>query len=598
MSEIKQVPIRAEIPTELTWDLTTIFASDVEYQAAYETAEKLVKSIKKTEFADAKTLLKSVTSILAASRLVEKLAVYAQLYNDQDTSNSRSQTRLERTETLLTKFSEQVAWFEPAVLQIATNQMATFYQVEPQLDNYHRFFDIIFEKRNHILSPEVEATLASVGDIFDASAKTFDILDDTDLKFPVVTNDQGEKVQLSQGVYSILLESKKRDVRQEAFEKLYSVYQQFQHTLATTLSTTTKGHNINAKLRHYETALEAALDENEIPVTVYQTLIEQVNQHLDLLHRYVGLRKKILAVPELHMYDLYTPLLDTTSPKITFDKAKEISLKALSVMGPDYLQHVEEEFEQRWIDVMENQFKRSGGYSSGTYDTNPYILLNWQDNLDNLYTLVHETGHSMHSYYSHHNQPYQYCDYSIFVAEIASTTNENLLTDYLLEQFKDDKNMQKYILNYYLDGFKGTVYRQTQFAEFEALIHQADANGQPLTADYMNQQYLKINQKYYGDNVVSDPQISLEWSRIPHFYYDFYVYQYATGFAAATTLAENIQQGPAGLTKYLNFLKAGSSDQPVKVMQQTGIDMTNAEYLEQAFSIFKQRLDQFEQLFA
>jgi oligoendopeptidase F len=297
------------------------------------------------------------------------------------------------------------------------------------------------------------------------------------------------------------------------------------------------------------------------------------------------------------MYDLYTPLIGKKSPKYTFDESKKVALDALQVMGPQYVNHVKEEFNNRWIDVVENRYKRSGGYSSGTYDTNPFILLNWKDNLDNLYTLIHETGHSMHSYYASHNQPYQYGDYSIFVAEIASTTNENILTDYLLDKFKDDDKMKRYILNYYLDGFKGTVFRQTQFAEFEQYIHEQDAKGQPLTANFLDNYYRQLNQKYYGESVISDKEIGLEWSRIPHFYYNFYVYQYATGFAAASTLADNIVNGDAEhVEKYLNYLKSGSSDTPINVMKKAGVDMTQPEYLEKAFRIFEERLDEFEKI--
>ncbi|EHO52746.1 oligoendopeptidase F, plasmid domain protein [Lentilactobacillus kisonensis F0435] len=343
--------------------------------------------------------------------------------------------------------------------------------------------------------------------------------------------------------------------------------------------------------------MEAALAANEVPTNVYENLIEVVNKHLDLLHRYVALRKRILNLDELHMYDLYTSLIGKKSPKYSFDQSKKIALEALQVMGPDYVNHVKEAFGNRWIDVVENRYKRSGGYSSGTYDTNPFILLNWKDNLDNLYTLIHETGHSMHSYYATHNQPYQYGDYSIFVAEIASTTNENILTDYLLDKFKDDTAMKKVILNYYLDGFKGTVFRQTQFAEIEQYIHEQDAKGQPLTADFLDKYYKHLNAKYYGDAVISDDEIGLEWSRIPHFYYNFYVYQYATGFAAASTLADGITSGSADhVEKYLNFLKSGSSDTPTNVMKKAGVDMTKPDYLEHAFEIFERRLNEFEKL--
>ncbi|KRM94099.1 oligoendopeptidase F [Lentilactobacillus senioris DSM 24302 = JCM 17472] len=598
MTMVKKLPQRNEVPEELTWDLTTIFKDEADFEKAFEVAQENLGLIDQQahELNDGHQLLKAIQMLLEVGRQVEKLAVYAQLKNDQDTHDNDSQVQNDRAEALLTSFAEKTAWFEPAVLLIDTDKLDQFYQQVPELEHYRRFLDVIMAKKAHVLSPEVEGVLASASDIFEASAKTFGILDNTDLSFPIVKNDAGQDVQLSQGVYSVLLESADVKVRREAFTKLYSVYEQFQHTLASTLAATVKTHNLSANLRHYDSALDAALAENEIPTAVFTTLIDEVNNHLDLLHRYVELRKQILGVTDLHMYDLYTPLMKTKSPKITYDQAQKLSLAALEVMGPDYVNAVQKEFDGRWIDVIENQYKRSGGYSSGMYDTNPFILLNWQDNLDNLYTLIHETGHSMHSFYSHQAQPYQYGDYSIFVAEIASTTNENILTDYLLKKFADDEEMTKFVLNYYLDGFKGTVFRQTQFAEFESLIHEADANRVPLTADFMNQEYLKLNQKYYGPAVISDPEIRLEWSRIPHFYYDFYVYQYATGFAAATTLAEKIQASDQGRIDYLSFLQAGSSDQPINVMKRAGVDMTQAEYLKDAFKIFEQRLDQLEKL--
>lgn len=601
MAKAQELPLRKDVPTELTWDLTTVYATDDDFEADFKRVSEDLSSLKQlagTLATSGDALRNATEKMLTAARRLEKVYVYAQLKNDQDTSEDRYQAMFSRVESLAAQFGAATAWFDPELLTISDDQMTAFYQDQPKLKAYKRLFDQTFEKRAHILSNDVESVLAGADDIFSSGEKTFGILDNTDLSFPTVTDDSGNQVQLSQGGYGILLESANRTVRKEAFEKLYSVYKQFQHTLAATLTTNVKNHNFKAKLRHYDNALESALSATEIPVQVYDNLIAEVNDHLDLLHRYVALRKKILGVDELHMYDMYTSLVGKRSPKYRFDQSKQIALEALAVMGSDYISHVKDEFDHRWIDVVENRYKRSGGYSSGTYDTNPFILLNWKDNLDNLYTLVHETGHSMHSYYATHNQPYQYGDYSIFVAEIASTTNENILTDYLLEKFKDNSEMKRHILNYYLDGFKGTVFRQTQFAEFEQYIHDQEAKGQPLTANFMDDYYRQLNQKYYGDRVISDPQIGLEWSRIPHFYYNFYVYQYATGFAAASTLADNIVNGgQKSVEKYLNYLKAGSSETPINVMKKAGVDMTKPAYLEHAFQIFEARLDEFEKLF-
>ncbi|MBV0929725.1 oligoendopeptidase F family protein [Lentilactobacillus sp. IMAU92037] len=572
MANTQKLPLRKDVPEKLTWDLTTVYKTDADFEKVFSAVQDQLPVIAQLAGSlenGADALLKATSFYLDLNRKLEKVYVYAQLKNDQDTSETKYQAMFSRVESMVAKFGAAVSWFDPELLTLSESTMKQYYDQEPKLIDYKRLFDQTFEKRGHILSNDVEKVLAGASDIFSAGEKTFGILDNTDLPFPVVTDDNGNQVQLSQGVYGILLESTSQDVRKQAFKKLYEVYGQFQHTLAA----------------------------NEVSTNVYQNLIDVVNNHLDLLHRYIVLRKRILDLDDLHMYDLYTSLVGKKSPKYTFDRSKEIALDALQVMGPDYVSHVKEEFDHRSIDVVENQFKRSGGYSSGTYDTNPFILLNWKDNLDNLYTLIHETGHSMHSYYSAHNQPYQYGDYSIFVAEIASTTNENILTDYLLDQFKDDPEMKKIVLNYYLDGFKGTVFRQTQFAEFEQYIHEQDAKGQPLTADFMDNYYRDLDHKYYGDAVISDDEIGLEWSRIPHFYYNFYVYQYATGFAAASTLADGIVHGTKdSVEKYLNFLKSGSSDIPTNVMKKAGVDMTKPDYLEHAFEIFEQRLDQFEKL--
>lgn len=601
MSETQKLPLRKDVPADLTWDLTTIYQSDDQFEKDFVSVEKTLPSLKKlsgTLTQGAAALLTATETMLTAARKLEKVYVYAQLKNDQDTSEDSYQAMYAKAQALAAQFGAATAWFDPELLKLNDKQMTSYYEAQPKLRDYKRLYDQTFAKRTHILSNEVEEVLAGADDIFSSGEKTFGVLDNTDLSFPTVTDENGYQVQLSQGVYGILLESTNRDVRRQAFQKLYEVYSQFQHTLAATLTTNVKNHNFKANVRQYHSALEAALSSTEIPVKVYDNLISEVNKHLDLLHRYVALRKHILGVDELHMYDLYTPLIGGKSPKYTFDESKKVALDALQVMGPQYVNHVKEEFNNRWIDVVENRYKRSGGYSSGTYDTNPFILLNWKDNLDNLYTLIHETGHSMHSYYASHNQPYQYGDYSIFVAEIASTTNENILTDYLLDKFKDDDKMKRYILNYYLDGFKGTVFRQTQFAEFEQYIHEQDAKGQPLTANFLDNYYRQLNQKYYGESVISDKEIGLEWSRIPHFYYNFYVYQYATGFAAASTLADNIVNGDAEhVEKYLNYLKSGSSDTPINVMKKAGVDMTQPEYLEKAFRIFEERLDEFEKLF-
>lgn len=599
MTEVKKLPQRKEVPVELTWDLELIFANSGEFDTAVTELEQQVITFLTYQGQvgqSAQTLLTALEAWLDLDRALEKIYVYASMKNDQDTKNAEYQALFTRVQKLVAEVSAKIAWFEPELLALSEETVATYLQAEPKLQQYQHLLEVLLAKKPHILSDKEEALLAGASDILGAPENIFGVLNNADFKFAQVSDEAGNKVQLSQGLYGKLLESVNREVRKEAFEKLYLVYHQFRHTLATTLATHVRMHNFEAKLRGYNSAQERALANNSIPVKVYTTLLEQVEQHLPLLHRYVELRKKVLGLTELHMYDLYTPLTGKANLAYTYEEAKQESLKALAVLGDDYLEHVKEAYASRWIDVVENEGKRSGAYSSGVYDTAPYILLNWQNNLDNLFTLVHEMGHSMHTYLTTHNQPYQYGDYPIFLAEIASTTNENLLTQYLLETQKDPQ-VQAYVLNHYLDGFKGTVFRQAQFAQFELWLHEQEANGQALTAEKLADYYGKLNQHYYGSAVVNDQQIAYEWARIPHFYYNFYVYQYATGFAAATTLSQNIlSKDPAKLTAYLDYLKAGSSNYPLEVMKQAGVNMEESAYLQEAFKVFEKRLNQLEGL--
>lgn len=599
MSEAKQLPKRQEVPTELTWDLTKIFADDAAFEEKFQAlSDELteVDKIKGSLGQGAAEFLTAIEYVLDIYRKAEVIYVYAHLKNDQDTVDTTNQALYARASSLIAQVSEAVSWFEPEMLQLTDQEIWAFFESEPKLDLYRHFVKQIISERAHVLPAEQEALLAGASEIFGSSADTFSVMNNADLKFPVVKNEEGEDVQLTHGVYGQLLESTDRKVREQAFKSLYSVYHQFRNTFASTLSTHIKGHNYKAKVRGYGSAREAALSGNHIPEDVYETLTLVVNQYLPLLHRYVELRKELLGLEELHMYDLYTPLLAEAPVKFTYEEAQEKALEALKPLGEEYLEVVKKAFAERWIDVVENQGKRSGAYSSGAYDTQPYILLNWHDRLDELYTLVHEMGHSVHSYFTRHTQPYVYGDYSIFLAEIASTTNENLLTSHLLETEKDPK-IRAYIINHYLDGFKGTIFRQTQFAEFEHFIHTEDAAGTPLTSEHLSKFYGELNAKYYGPIVINDEEIKDEWSRIPHFYYNYYVYQYATGFSAASALAKRIVEGePDALEKYLAYLKSGSSDYPIEVMKKAGVDMTQPTYIEDAMEIFALRLDELEQL--
>ncbi|MBO1299756.1 MULTISPECIES: oligoendopeptidase F [unclassified Enterococcus] len=599
MSETTKLPKREDLPEKLTWDLTPIFSSDQEFDKKYqELTEELKNSehYKGTLGNGATAFLDALEFVLAMYRKVELIYVYSHLKNDQDTTNTTYQALYARAGSLLSKVSEAIAWYEPEVLQLSDEQIWRYFEEEPKLEVYRHYVKQMVDNRKHVLSADQEALLAGAGEIFGASSSTFAVLNNADLEFPTITGENGEKIQLSHGVYGQLLESTDREVREAAFKGLYSVYEQFRNTFASTLGTHIKGHNFKAKARNYTSAREASLSNNHIPESVYDTLVTVVNKHLPLLHRYMELRKRLLDVDTLHMYDLYTPVLGEAPIKFTYEEAVEKAIESLAPMGEEYLAVVKEAFSSRWIDVVENKGKPSGAYSSGSYDTNPYILMNWHDTLDQLFTLVHEMGHSVHSYFTRSNQPFVYGDYSIFLAEIASTTNENILTEHLLAT-EEDPRVRAYVLNHYLDGFKGTIFRQTQFAEFEHFMHQEDAKGTPLTSEYLSESYGELNAKYYGPAVEKDPEIKYEWARIPHFYYNYYVYQYSTGFSAASALAKKIwDKEPGALDAYLTYLKSGNSDYPVEVMKKAGVDMTEAAYIEDAMAMFEQRLNELEAL--
>ena len=589
---------RNEIEEKYTWDLSTIFPTDEAFEAELAQVSEEVKkaaSLAGHLLDSADSLLTTTEVQLDLMRRIEKLYSYAHMKNDQDTRVAKYQEYQAKGMTLYSDFGQSFAFYEPEFMAITEEQYQAFLAEQPALQQYQHYFDKLLKKKAHILTQREEELLAGAGEIFGAAGETFAILDNADIVFPMVHDEDGNEVQLSHGNYITLVESKNREVRKEAYEALYSVYEQYQHTYAKTLQTNVKVHNYNAKVRKFSSAREAALSADFIPESVYDSLVSAVNKHLPLLQRYIALRAKILGISDLKMYDMYTPLSETDY-KFTYEEALAKSEEVLAILGEDYLSRVKTAFSERWIDVHENQGKRSGAYSGGSYDTNAFMLLNWQDTLDNLFTLVHETGHSMHSSYTRETQPYVYGDYSIFLAEIASTTNENILTEKLLEEVEDDATRFA-ILNHFLDGFRGTVFRQTQFAEFEHAIHKADQEGQVLTSEFLNELYADLNEKYYGLKKEDNPQIQYEWARIPHFYYDYYVFQYSTGFSAASALAEKIVHGSQeDKDKYLDYLKAGNSDYPLNVIKKAGVDMEKEDYLNAAFAVFERRLDEFEDL--
>lgn len=593
------IPKRTEVPEELKWDLTRVFSSDNDWEQEYTLIKKEVQDLsklKKDFTKDGHYLYDGLTKILEVGRRLEKVYVYATMSSDVDSSDSHYLGYVAQSQTLVSQFEAATSFMNPSILELSQAELKQFMEDEPKLNNYAHMLEQIMQQKPHTLSAQEEKIIADAGDALGTSENTFNVLTNSDMAYGYVETDDGEMVQLSDGLYSNLIQSQNREVRKNAFDVMYATYGQFENSLASTLSGVVKQHNYLARVHNYNSARSSALAENHVPTVVYDTLISEVDSHLDLLHDYVALRKQILGLDDLQMWDLYVPLTGTPSLSYTFEQAKAEAKKALVPLGEDYLKQVDYIFNNRVIDVVESQNKVTGAYSGGSYDTDAYELLNWENNIDSLYTLVHETGHSVHSMYTRQTQPYVYGDYPIFVAEIASTTNENILTEYFLDHITDPKT-RAFVLNYYLDSFKGTLFRQTQFAEFEQYIHDLDAKGEPLTADMLDDFYGDLNQRYYGDAVEPGSEIAKEWARIPHFYYNFYVYQYATGFAAATALANNVVHGTSEQREaYINFLKSGSSDYPVEIMKKAGVDMTKPDYLEEAFETFKKRLAEFKDI--
>lgn len=595
----KQLPKREEVPVEKTWKLEDIFETDDLWKKEFKQLQKDIPEItrfqgKLSESADTLYNLFKLQDELGER--LGKLYTYAHMRYDQDTTNSFYQAMNAQAETVLTLASSSMSYVVPEILAMDETKLESFLQEKKELQEYKKVLDEINRQRPHVLSEKEEVLLAEASEALSTGSQTFSMLNNADLPFPAIKDENGEEIDLTHGRYSRFMESKDRRVRKDAFKAMYDTYGQFKNTFASTLSGTVKTHNFSAKVRNYDSARQSALDNNNIPEEVYDNLVEAVNDKLPLLHRYIELRKKVLGVDELHMYDMYTPLVKDVEMKISYDEAKDYVIKGLKPLGEEYGKILEQSFENRWIDVVENKGKRSGAYSSGAYGTNPYVLLNWQDNVNNTFTLAHELGHSLHSYYTRKNQPYRYGNYSIFVAEVASTCNEALLNDYMLKNLEDEKE-KLYLLNHFLEGFRGTVFRQTMFAEFEHDIHVQAKNGEALTADKLTEIYYALNKKYYGDAVVSDEEIGLEWARIPHFYYDYYVYQYATGYSAATALANQIlTEGDPAVERYLEFLKAGSSDDPIEVLKKAGVDMTSKQPILGALDVFEEKLNEMEKL--
>ncbi|MCM3636947.1 oligoendopeptidase F [Sporosarcina luteola] len=595
-----KVLTRDQVKVEETWRLEDIFPTDEAWEQEFKEIEELsgkAETFKGTLNQGAEALFEALSYRDTIYQRMGKLYTYAHLKGDQDTTNSFYQAMESRAKTLYVKISTALSYLTPELLSIPEEELNSLVENNDNLKLYKHEFEEMNAYRAHILPAEQEAILAQMGEVTGSSSETFSMLNNADLTFPMVKDEDGEEAELSHGRYIRFLESKDARVREDAFKAMYGKYGEFKNTFASTLSGNVKRNNVNARIRKYTSAREAALSNNHIPEQVYDNLVNTINKNLGLHHRYVALRKKVLGLNELHMWDMFAPMVKDVEMKIPYEEATATMLESFHPLGEEYTSIVKEGLENRWVDVRENKGKRSGAYSSGSYGTNPYILMNWQDNVNNMFTLAHEFGHSVHSYYSRKNQPVNYSGYSIFVAEVASTVNEAILNDYLLKTI-DDKQKRIYLLNHWLEGFRGTVFRQTMFAEFEHLIHQLDQHGVALTADKLSEEYAALNKKYFGEAVEEDKEIALEWARIPHFYYNYYVYQYATGFSAAVALSHQIlSESQPAVDRYINhFLKAGSSDYPIEVLKKAGVDMTSTQPIEEACKVFAERLAELEEL--
>ena len=594
-----KLPKRSEVDVELTWKLEDIFASESEWEKALSEAMSLADEIagftgRVGESAD--TLYKVLETYEKCCLKIHLVYGYAFKMRDVDTTSTYAQKLYSKVMSADVEVSEKIAFMEPEIIAVDEETMNKFYTEKPELNKYKIYITEVRRGKEHSLSPELEKFLAGANELADLPYEVFATLDNADLKFPEITNEKGEKIQITNGRFVPLEESKDRRVRKEVFEKYYETYGNFKNTSASLYAGQVKQLMFYARARKYSSTLEAAVDGNNVSPEVYKNLVEAVNDNLDKMHRYVRLRKKLLELDELHMYDVYVPIVKDYDAKYTIEEAKELVLKAVEPLGTNYVNLIKKAFAERWIDVVENEGKRNGAYSSGVYGVHPFVLLNFNGTLDNVFTLAHEMGHAMHSYFSNEAQNYLDSRYKIFVAEVASTTNEVLLMEYMLKNAKDNKE-RAYLLNHYMDSFKGTVFRQTMFAEFEKTSNEMAESGEPLTHENLTKLYLDLNKKYYGEAMISDDLIGYEWMRIPHFYYNFYVYQYATGFSAAVAIANRVlKEGETAVNDYMKFLQSGCTKDPVSLLRIAGVDMATKEPINSALQVFERVIEEMEEL--
>ncbi len=598
---MERVLKRQEVPKEHTWDLESIYPTNDAWEQDYQKVSELTPKVSAYQG----KLGESPSTLLAALKLRDELyqvlwqvVVYASMRRDEDAANSTYQALSDRAMSLAAKARAAGSFMTPEILAIPTETLQGFMEKEPGLKEYKFELEDLLREKAHVRSQEVEELLAQSSEVTAAAGKIFSTFANADLRFPKVKDENGNEVELTEGRWPRFRESANREVRENAFKVFYATYNGFRNTLATSYGSSVRKDVFVARTRKYPSARAAALSGNNIPEAVYDNLVATVDKNLPKLHRYLHLRKRLLGLDQVHMWDLYNPMVSEVDKKIPYEEAVETILKSVAPLGEEYVQIARAGMtSERWVDRYENVGKRSGAYSHGSYQTKPFILMNYAENLDSMYTLTHELGHSMHSYFSRKNQPFQYSGYTIFVAEVASTFNEALLTDYLLKNTQDPK-IRMYLINHSLESFRTTLYRQTMFAEFEHAAHQQLEAGKALTADSLCQTYLELNQKYYGtEGVAVDKEIEIEWARIPHFYGAYYVYQYATGLSAATALSQQVlSEGKPAVERYLGFLKKGGSDYSINILRDAGVDMSSPEPVQQALDVFEKRLDEMEAL--
>jgi len=589
---------RSEIDERYKWRLEDIYKNEELWEEDYRKVKELLKEIVKFKgkIRTSKDLLEVLKLNDQIGMTASKIFAYARMRRDEDNTNSKYQALSDKAMRLNIEVMSATSFIVPEILSIETEKLRNMIEELEELKIYKQYIEDLIRYKPHVLSPEEEKILAEAETLAESVSTIYSMLNHADLRFPTIKDENGNEVELTHGNFISFMQSKDRNVRKAAFEALYDTYKKFINTFASTLAGSVKKDIFYAKARRYNSSLEASLFEDNVSVEVYNNLIETVHSRLDVLHRYVRLKKKLLKLDELHMYDLYVPLIQEYDKEFTYEEAIELVLEGLKPLGEEYIDLLKKGFESRWVDVYENRGKTSGAYSWGAYGTHPYVLLNFQGKLNDVFTIAHEMGHSLHTYYSNATQPYVYAGYKIFVAEVASTCNEAILMDYLLKNSKDEKE-RLYVLNHFLEEFRGTVFRQVMFAEFEKLIHEMAERGEPLTAEVLNKKYYELNKLYYGDDIVVDEEISYEWARIPHFYRNFYVYKYATGFSAAIAISQMIlNEGEKAVERYKEFLKSGSSDYPLNLLKKAGVDLTTPKPVNDALDVFEKLLDEFEKM--